>query len=396
VNDYQKIKPFRKWSGGKEKKGGYAIWAITAPGIRLARRIMKGLDVVHLYLPGRLANDELRCFRFESLKAEVAHLFNQYCGHIFIMATGIVVRMIAPLIKDKTVDPAVVVLDDKGSHCISLLSGHLGGANELAREVARIVQAVPVITTATDTNDVPSIDLIAKELGLAIENPGIIKSVNMALLEGETIEVFDPYGILKDSLKDNAVDFQNHPPLLNGGGGDFIGHDNHEFILNSTALPLKGEALGGGKNQPMIYVGDEIKELPPACLVLRPRILVAGIGCNRGARKEEIKDFLCNVFQKHKLSVKSLYRLATIDIKKDEVGLIKLAEELGLPIMFYSSEELNRIKGLQNPSKLVEKHTGVESVCEGASLLGAKTSRLLVPKHVAKNVTVAVARTACT
>ena len=342
---------------GERKKGRYAIWAITAPGIRLARRIMKGLDLVDLYLPGRLVNHESPCFGFKSLKVKVAELFNQYKGHIFIMATGIVVRMIAPLIKDKTVDPAVVVLDDKGSHCISLLSGHIGGANELARQVAQIVEAVPVITTATDINDVPSIDLIAKELDLAIENPGIIKSVNMALLERETIEVFDPYGILKDSLK--------------------------------------GEALGGGKNQPMIYVGDETKELPPACLVLRPRTLVAGIGCNRGTGKEEIKHFLYDVFRKHKLSAKSLYRLATIDIKKDEVGLIELAEELGLPIMFFSSEELNRIKGLQSPSKLVEKHTGVESVCEAAALLAAGINRLVVPKQVAKNVTVAVARTVC-
>ncbi|MCK4727551.1 MAG: cobalamin biosynthesis protein, partial [Desulfobacterales bacterium] len=187
------------------------------------------------------------------------------------------------------------------------------------------------------------------------------------------------------------------PYVQNCVGAGFI--PARKGCLNSTALtptlPLQG-GQGGGKNQPMIYVGDEIKELPPACLVLRPRTLVAGIGCNRGTGKEEIKHFLYDVFRKHKLSVKSLYRLATIDIKKDEVGLIKLAEELGLPIVFYSSEELNRIKGLQNPSKLVEKHTGVESVCEAAALLGAKTSKLLVPKQVGKDVTVAVARTACT
>ncbi|NVM57355.1 MAG: cobalamin biosynthesis protein [Desulfobacterales bacterium] len=286
------------------------------------------------------------------------------------MATGIVVRIIAPLIKDKTVDPAVVVLDEKCNHCISLLSGHLGGANELARQIAQIVEAVPVITTATDVNDVPSIDLIAEELNLSIENPDAIKIVNMALLERKTIEVFDPYGLLKDSLPAATV-----TPTL--------------------PSPLKGEGLGGGKNQPSIYVGDEIKELPPTCLVLRPRILVAGIGCNRGTGKEEIKNFLYDVFRKYRLSVKSMCSLATIDIKKDEGGVIELAEEFGLPIMFYSSEELNRVRGLQSPSKLVQRHTGVESVCEGAALLGAKTSKLLVPKQVGKDVTVAVARTVC-
>jgi len=338
----------------------YAVWAITPNGATLAGKIQQSLNNADCHIPLRMKGHDDGCVGFENFKAKVLSSFCHYKGHIFIMATGIVVRIIAPLIKDKTVDPAVVVLDDKGSHCISLLSGHLGGANELAREVARIVQAVPVITTATDAHHLPSIDVVAQERGLGIENPDGIKIVNMALLEKRRIEVFDPYNLLKNALPETTI------------------------LQPAT------------KNTAMIYVGDEIKELPPACLVLRPRTLVAGIGCNRGTGKEEIKHFLYDVFRKHKLSAKSLYRLATIDIKKDEVGLIELGEELGLPIIFYSSEELNRIKGLQNPSKLVEKHTGVESVCEGAALLGAETSRLLVPKHVAKNVTVAVARTACT
>lgn len=333
------------------------MWALTPNGAIVAGTIGERLTNIDCHIPAHMKERGDACAGFEDLKARVSSAFWHYEGHIFIMATGIVVRIIAPLIKDKTVDPAVVVLDEKCNHCISLVSGHLGGANELARQIAQIVNAVPVITTATDVNNVPSIDLIAKEFDLAIENPEAIKIVNMALLERKTIEVVDPYGLLKDSLN--------------------------------------GEALGGGKNQPMIYVGDEIMELPPTCLVLRPRILVAGIGCNRGTGKEEIKRCLYDVFRKHQLSPKSLCGLATIDIKKDEAGLIELAEEFGLPIMFYSSEELNRARGVQSPSKLVKRHIGVESVCEGAALLGAKTSKLLVPKQAAKDVTVAVARTVC-
>lgn len=337
----------------------YAVWALTPNGAILARTIRERLTNIDCHIPLHMKERGDACAGFEDLKARVSSAFWHYEGHIFIMATGIVVRIIAPLIKDKTVDPAVVVLDEKCNHCISLLSGHLGGANELARQIAQIVEAVPVITTATDVNDVPSIDLIAEELNLSIENPDAIKIVNMALLERKTIEVFDPYGLLKDSLPAATT---QQPPT---------------------------------SNQPTIYVGDEIKELPPTCLVLRPRILVAGIGCNRGAGKEEIKNFLYDVFRKYRLSVKSICSLATIDIKKDEGGVIELAEEWRLPIMFYSSEELNRVRGLQSPSKLVQRHTGVESVCEGAALLGAKTSKLLVPKQVGKDVTVAVARTVC-
>lgn len=337
----------------------YAVWAITHNGAMLASKIEQRLEKSVCHIPLRMKGRHDRCVGLEDLKAKVLSSFCHYKGHIFIMAAGIVVRIIAPLIKDKMADPAVVVLDEKGNYCISLISGHLGGANELAREIARIVGAAPVITTATDANDLPSIDLIAKELDLAIENRGAIKIVNMAFLEREKIEVFDPYRLLKDTLPAAA---RRQPPA---------------------------------SNQPAIYVSDEIRELPPECLVLRPRILVAGIGCNRGTGKEEIRDFLYNVFQKHGLSVKSLCGLATIDIKKDEAGLIELAEELGLPVMFYSSEELNSVKGVETPSSLVERYTGVEGVCEGAALLGAKTTQLIVPKEVAKDVTVAVARTAC-
>lgn len=347
----------------------YAIWAITPGGMTLARQVMKGLDGVDLYMSDRLAGDEVSGLRFKSLKVKLAESFNQYKGHIFVMATGIVVRMIASLIRDKTVDPAVVVLDEKAGHCISLLAGHLGGANALARQIGGIVGAEPVITTATDVNDLPSIDLIAEESDMIIENTDAIKIINMALLEEKRIEILDPYGLLK-----NALPVSTLTPAL--------------------PSPLNGEGSSGqDKDQPMIYVGDEIRAITSSCLILRPRVLVAGIGCNRGTDKEEIKRCLYEVFRKHQLSAKSLSALATIDIKKNEAGLIELAQALDIPILFYSSEALNRTEGIKTPSSLVERHTGARSVCEAAALLGARTDRLLVPKECAKNVTVAVART---
>ena len=352
----------------KARTSQYAIWAITPGGMTLARQVMKGLDGVDLYMSDRLAGDEVSGLRFKSLKVKLAESFNQYKGHIFIMATGIVVRMIASLIRDKTIDPAVVVLDEKASHCISLLAGHLGGANALARQIGGIVGAEPVITTATDVNDLPSIDLIAEQSEMIIENTDAIKIINMALLEEKRIEILDPYGLLK-----NALPVSTLTPAL--------------------PSPLNGEGSGQDKDQPMIYVGDEIRAITSSCLILRPRVLVAGIGCNRGTDKEEIKRCLYDVFRKHQLSPKSLFALATIDIKKNEAGLIELAQALDIPILFYSSEALNRTEGIKTPSSLVERHTGARSVCEAAALLGARTDRLLVPKECAKNVTVAVART---
>jgi precorrin-4 C11-methyltransferase len=352
----------------KARTSQYAIWAITPGGMTLARQVMKGLDGVDLHLSDRLAGDEVSGLQFKSLKVKLAESFNQYKGHIFIMATGIVVRMIVSLIRDKTVDPAVVVLDEKAGHCISLLAGHLGGANALARQIGEIVGAEPVITTATDVNDLPSIDLITKESEMIIENTDAIKIINMALLEEKRIEILDPYGLLKNALPVST-------------------------LTPAPASRLNGRCAGRGTNQPMIYVTDKIRAIASSCLILRPRILVAGIGCNRGTDRKEIETWLHDVFRKHQLSPKSLSALATIDIKKNEAGLIELAQTLDIPILFYSSEELNRTKGIKTPSSLVERHTGARSVCEAAALLGARTDQLLVPKECAKNVTMAVART---
>ena len=344
------------------KNNKYAVWAVTPNGSVLAKIIENGLKNVDRYLSTRLADENDLCFRFKRLKEKVTSVFNQYKGHIFIMSAGIVVRIIAPVIIHKTIDPAVVVVDDKGKHAISLLSGHLGRANRLAEDVAKVIGASPIITTATDTNNLPSLDLIAQEMGFFIENPENIKKVNLALLEEKVIQVIDPYGFFKQFPANNRFELIK---------------DVQRAVTNSG-----------------IYIGDEIKNLPSHFLLLRPSTLVAGVGCNRGTNMEEIRDFLYHVFIRFNLSLKSLCRLASIDIKRDEAGLIQLADCLNLPIDFFSSHELEEVYDLQTPSELVKKHIGVKGVCEAAALLAAKTKTLLVPKQITKNVAVAVARIA--
>ena len=158
-----------------------AIWVITPNGIKIARRIAANLPNADLYASDRCIPGKLKATTFEKLSDAVAEKFHTYGAHIFVMATGIVVRMIAPFIQDKTEDPAVVVIDDRGRHTISLLAGHLGGANDLTRKVADMIQADPVITTATDVNDKPAIDVLAKENRLNIENPSAIKTINKTI-----------------------------------------------------------------------------------------------------------------------------------------------------------------------------------------------------------------------
>ncbi|MEA1948583.1 MAG: cobalt-precorrin 5A hydrolase [Thermodesulfobacteriota bacterium] len=347
-----------------------AIWAITPEGANLGLQIAESLPDADLYVSANLERSNILSNTFKRLSGALPLLFNKYNGHIFIMSTGIVVRIIAHLLRHKTVDPAVVVVDEMGNHSISLVSGHIGGANMLANKVAGLIGADPVITTATDIHRVPSIDTLAVEKGLFIENPDAIKGVNMAFLSGDKIYFHDPFGLLMDSIpKSNLI-------LADGSDGN-----------DPAAFPkINLKKLSG------VFICDVRFDLPPQMLILRPESLVAGIGCNRNTSMEEMKSFLHEVLEKFRLSFNSLKCIATINIKKDEHGLLALSEELELPITFYDREELNQIKTIETPSLMVEKYTGVKSVCEAAAILASNNGKLIVPKHSTRNVTIAIAR----
>ena len=347
-----------------------AIWVITPNGTRLAETLFRNLPVADVYISQKIVETPDVHLSFQNLSETLEHKFVQYGGHIFIMSTGIVVRLIAPLIKNKVEDPAVVVVDDQANHAISLLSGHLGGANALTQKIAGLIGADPVITTATDVNRVPAIDVLAKEMDLQIENPRAIKTVNMALLKKEKIFVHDPFGFLDDRLP--------------------------HIVSVSYSTTTRHQKKHGRANEfdcfPGIYVDDLRIDIPPQILVLRPASLVAGIGCNRNTPMEEMKALLDDVFEMHHLAPASLRSLASIDVKSDENGLLSLAENLNLPLVFHTRRDLNQVKEIKNPSKMVEKHVGVKSVCEASAILSAGGGALIVPKQSTKNVTVAIAR----
>jgi cobalt-precorrin 5A hydrolase len=333
-----------------------AVWAITPNGAALASRIAAGVSKADVYVAQKLAGPA-GGYRFESLLPAVAECFHRYTGHVFIMATGIVVRTVAPLMIHKTQDPAVVVVDERGQFAISLLAGHLGGANRLAEQVAAAIGAKPVITTATDVNAVTAIDVLAAEAGITIENPQAIKTVNMALLTGAAVEVHDPFGRLAHRI-----------PNARGLGP-------------------------GGPLVPRVFVDDRLLDAPPGALILRPPSLVAGIGCNRRTAADEIRKLLLATLREAGLSRASLRGLASIDLKADEPGLIALAQELGLPIEFFGRQEINRVGGaVPTPSAMVEKHIGVKSVCEATAILATRGGELVVPKRTTRNATVAIAR----
>lgn len=356
-----------------------AVWAITPNGLKVAEKMTAGGLGLDLYISANFESHspEHRNFvvkRFERLADALEKRFFEYSGHIFIMSTGIVVRMIAPHIRSKLSDPAVVVVDEKGLHAISLLAGHLGGANRLARQVAEIIGAKPVITTATDLNAMPAIDLMAVEKNLSIQNPAAIKKVSMTLLRGQKVGLYDPYGLLADDIARWPDCFV---PVASADA--FLGPHQKE-------VPSFREAPAG------VVVSDRIETVLPQVLVLRPKTLAAGIGCNRGTDQAEIEALLMKVLHTHGLAIQSLACLATIDIKADEAGIMGLARKLNLKVRFYGKDDLGRVETIETPSTMVEKHVGVKSVCEAAAILATENGRLIVPKQTTPNVTLAMAR----
>jgi len=345
-----------------------AVWTVTAQGLALARRIQQRWTV-EVFTSRRLADESTTrdVSPFERLADALAEQFNRFTGHIFIMATGIVVRCIAPLLRNKTIDPAVAVMDDRGQFVVSLVSGHLGGANRLTRQVAELLEATAVISTATDVNERPAIDMLAVEQGLAIENPEAIKSVNMAILDEAPIHVYDPAGWL------------------------------HRRLPGAVRLSReKADGRIAPSVSTGVWIDDTTAKIPPNLLVLRPPSLVAGIGCNRHTPAKEIGEFLLTVMEDSGLALKSLTSIASIDLKSDEIGLCEIAEKMNLPMQFFSKDELARVESAPTPSFMVAKHIGVPSVCEAAAILASRNGRLIVPKHNTRNVTVAIARMACT
>lgn len=366
-----------------------AIYALTPQGARLARALAEALGG-EVFLPRRFAGPGENAF--DSLPGLVADTFHRYGGHVFVAACGIVVRAVAPLLRGKAHDPAVAVLDQNGRYAVSLLSGHLGGANDLARRAAAASGGEAVITTATDSAGLPSLDVLARDSGLAIENLEAVKGVNAALLEGRTIQIFDPESRLAVPA-DHAARFEwtAAPHLLDP--------DNPAVIVDwrapkadrrtSATTDSKGKAEGEDMHGHSV-AQESARSQTAARLILRPRVVAAGVGCRKGVPGIEILAAIREACFMRGVAVKSLAALASIEAKRGEPGLHEAASALGADLVFYPAGQLAAVE-VETPSEAALKHMGVKSVCEAAALLAAGTKRLLLAKTKTKTVTVALA-----
>jgi cobalt-precorrin 5A hydrolase/precorrin-3B C17-methyltransferase len=310
-----------------------------------------------------------------SLKDHIASLWNTHRGFIFCLATGAAVRLIAPLLQDKSHDPAIVVVDENGNFVISLCSGHQGGADKLARAIALQLNATPILTGASTALGLPGIDVLGVPFGWN-RGEGDWNAVSAAVARLEPIEVIQEAG---------SILWQNHLPEHHpfqfsqlgereNGDEEINNSSNQNSKLHSQKLP-KAKIWITAANQ---HFSSEA-EVPK--VQWHPRVLWVGIGCERGTSKELIEIAIAQVCQSNNLAISAIAGIATIDIKADEVGLVELCRERNWPLRTFSAEILSSIT-VPNPSSVVEAEVGTPSVAEAAALNAANCQSLLVAKQI--------------
>ena len=281
-------------------------------------------------LAAALGGEAMRCGEPLGLAEWTAAHFSAADALVFVGAAGIAVRAIAPYVRDKSTDPAVVVVDEAGRFAIPVLSGHLGGANDLARAIGRACGAVPVLTTATDVNGVFAVDEWAKHQNCAIPNVEKVKEVSSLLLADGTVRVRSDWPIEGD--------------------------------------PTSGVCMAAEKDYNVLL---SLRTRGKDVLRLVPRIAVLGVGCKRDTPQETIEAALTAMLGKSSLHEQAICAVATIDLKKNEPGLLAFCAAHGWPLYTYSAAQLQKASGNFSSSAFVERVTGVDNVCERSAVLAA-------------------------
>ncbi len=311
---------------------------------------------------------------------------------LYFCASGIAVRSIAPFIRHKAKDPAILVIDETGKFCISLLSGHLGGANALAEEVSGLMAdqgMIPVITTATDREGRFAVDEFARKNGLVLTDFQSAKEISAAILHGEKILFECGYpveGEVPEELILERNKKENRQEKENCERDGSWGHEKPE----SDSTDRKTEMLSGRKRiliSDRIHTDTEVTE-KECCLQLLPKNIVVGIGCRKGTDRDAIWQAVTDHLQSLSLSEEALAGVASIDLKQEEEGILAFCREKQIPFMTYSAEQLQKQMGSFTPSEFVEKITGVDNVCERSVVAAGAT--LLSGKKAENGVTTAV------
>ena len=308
--------------------------AFTENGAKIVKMLVREMDVKG-YVFEKYKTDGLETFN--NVSSLVRDIFKKYNAIVFVGACGIAVRSIAPYVKDKAKDPAVVVVDEKGNFAIPILSGHIGGANDLAEKIAALTSGVAVITTATDINKKFSVDTFAVRNNLHIGDTKLIKEISSRILNDKKVGLYTDY-----KLKNVPDCFEE-------------------------------------SNEVGICISDDDKKPFRTTLNLMPKNVVLGIGCRKGC--ETVEESILAFLKVNGVSVYSLFAVATVDIKKNEKGIVEFCEKFDIPLLTFSAKTLSAVEGEFTTSEFVKKTVGVDNVCERAvCAVGAKiTEKKTVP-----------------
>ncbi|NMA87118.1 MAG: cobalt-precorrin 5A hydrolase [Tissierellia bacterium] len=336
-----------------------ACLSFSERGKSLGEKIKKYSNQQGKYILDHFNNREVR----SGIKSLMPRLIMEYDGLIFISATGIAIRFINPYIVDKTLDPAVVVVDDMGRFSISLLSGHIGGGNELANWIGNTIGAIPVITTATDNRGIEAVDIFAMKNNYYIENMVDAKNITAMMVDGKKIGFY--------SEMDEIIQYDN---LIVVEDLDYIDSSIFGLIIISSDYDEKLE---------------NIKSNYGVCQLI-PRNINIGIGCRKGVEGNKIIDAVKRELEETNLSVKGIKSIGTIEVKKDEIGIIEAAKYFDSPLKIFTIDEIKEVEDKFEGSQFVKDTIGVYSVSEPAAhLMGGN---LISRKSKYNGITISIAK----
>jgi len=344
-----------------------SVLAITKNGIKIGLSLKRHYPSWKVFAPVKFSDnsDQIEWYS-ESTTEKITELFKTNDAMICLFSLGAVIRLISPHLRDKKTDPAILVIDDKINFVISALSGHLGGANELANQIAKKLDAIPVITTAADVNKTIPVDLVGKDFGWKIDDDSTVTKVSALMVNEEKIGVYQDTGNKnwwKADLPKNVTIYSSINELKNSGSNGFL------------------------------IISDKIieSEIVHDAVVYRPPSLVVGIGLHWDTSKETIKEGLQLCLEKNNLSSLSIAKFVSLKKTQDVIGLIEISKEMNIPVEYFEKDDLMDIK-VPNPSQTVKSFEGTPSVSEASALKASKGQLVVQKQKFPPNLTIAIAR----
>ncbi len=343
-----------------------SVLAITKNGINIGENLKRLFPEWSIFSPSKLSNGQNGIIWYsEPTTEKIVELFKNNNALICIFSLGAVIRLIAPYLKDKKTDPAIIVIDDKMNFVISVLSGHIGGANELAEEIADKIGALPVITTAADVNKTIAVDLVGREFNWKIDDDSTVTKISAHMVNEEPIGVFQE-----------------------------VGEKNwYKKLPKNVSIYENIEDLKKSNSKAHLIISDKVidEEISKESVIYRPSSLVIGIGLHWDTTKETIREGIEFCLDKFKLSSKSIAKLVSIKKPEDVQGLIDLGKEMKIPVEYVNREDLAEISA-PNPSETVKAFEGTASVSEAAAIKVSGGELIVEKQKFPPNLTIAIAR----